>query len=270
MSDDAQESLPNDSAARMVPAWALDAFKECGEHQQQLFDVLRLSKSSIQAAHVFAKGEPPSTGLSEFVNLAKSEIEKDFPTLHSQGVVALWGSLEATMLDVVASWILNRPEVLHGEPWRNLKVRVGEYETLDSEQKAAHLTWAIDQHTNGPFKSGVGRFECLFETIGLHGTVAEETRKGLFELQQVRNAIVHKRGIADEKLCKSCPWIGLKTGDAVLVGEKSYVSYYQTVQQYLAELLCRTGVVFGVPDARARVQAFYQKGASSNMEPVAE
>lgn len=52
---------------------------------------------------------------------------------------------------------------------------------------------------------GVARFETLLALVELSGAIDEEHRKGLFELQQVRNVIVHRAGIVDRRLREQCP-----------------------------------------------------------------
>lgn len=251
-----------------VPPWFTQAFKEFKDHQERLSELLDLSRTGIQLVRIFVEAETTSTDpvlqkslrdAKVKLDLAKNEIDGDFPTLHSQAVVSLWGSLETLVLDVAATWILNYPEVLHRDQWRSLKIRIGEYETLDTEQKASYLASAMDQLTSGPLKAGVGRFEGLLEAIGLKGTVEEDVRRGLFELQQIRNEIVHKRSIADRKFCDACPWLAINPGDVVLVSNTMYKNYFHISYMYVIELMCRTGEFFKVEDIRSVIRNHLQE-----------
>lgn len=129
-------------------------------------------------------------------------------------------------------------------------MKVGEYETLDTEQKSSHLASSIDQSMSGPLKGGATRFESLIETIGLKGAVSEEVRRGLWELQQTRNVIVHKRGKADRKFCEACPWLGLTPGTEICVTSQTFENYFVTAHKYVVELIYRTGEFFGVTNMR--------------------
>ncbi len=187
---------------------------------------------------------------SASAELAQREISSDFALLYALASISLWGSLESMVHDLVRGWICNRPEILSKSPWSNLKVRIGEYEALDTEQRAYYLVEMIDQSVSGPLKHGVSRFEALLATIGLDGSVPDELRRNLFELQQVRNVLVHRRGIADQRLCKSCPWMKLKSGQPVSVGHKAYDNYVTSVLKYVMELIYRTGEHFGISNMR--------------------
>src|ERR1039457_5671193 len=263
MSDDPDQKA-NKGPEAGLPKWVSQVFKDFLDHQDRMMKVLDLSRSGIRSATVspeivefLARGdgseqEPTvvkklqdARAMAEF---AQREIDNDFPVLHAQAVVSLWGSLETLSLTVVADWIMNSPEILHQDPWRGLKVKVGEYETLDGEQKASHLASSIDQGLGGPLKSGVTRFESLLETVGLKGSVSDEVRRGLWELHQIRNGIVHKRGKADRKFCDACPWLGLEPGTNISVTSEMYKSYYVTSHKYVVELICRAYESFGFAD----------------------
>jgi hypothetical protein len=251
-----------------APKWSTAAFKEFINYQERLMEVLDLSSRGIdivtsapKMVKALAKAEGTTTTIEYKNQLAKAESmaklavferDNDFPILHAQFVVSLWGSLETLVLDVVADWIVNQPEVLNTAAWHNIRVKVSEYETLDTEQKAIYLASSMDQMLSGPLKGGVNRFESLMETVGLKGAVSSEVSKTLWELQQVRNIIAHKRGIADKKFCGACPWLGSNPGDIVSVGRSMYNKYFEAVIGYSTELIARTGEYFGVSDMRAR------------------
>jgi hypothetical protein len=251
-----------------APKWSTSAFKEFIGYQERLMQVLDLSRRGIDMVtsaptviKAIAKAEGTTTTIEYKSQLAAAESmakiavferDNDFPILHGQFVVSLWGSLETLVLDVIADWIVNQPGVLNSAAWHNLKVKVSEYETLDAGQKAIYLATAMDQMLSGPLKQGVNRFESLMETVGLKGAVSGELSKTLWELQQVRNIIAHKRGIADKKFCGACPWLASNTGDIVSVGRSMYDKYFRAVIGYSTELIARTGEYFGVSDMRAK------------------
>jgi hypothetical protein len=182
--------------------------------------------------------------------IAHREVESDFPIVHSQHVVALWSSLEATLHRFVAQWLMNRPKTLLEEPWSDLKVRIGDYETSDREQKAEYVIDALERTLGLGLKQGVNRFESVVAALGLKGSVEDGVKNAIFELQQVRNAIVHRRGLADHRLCTRCPSLRLKPGQQVLVSHEMARKYSEAVDGYAAELVYRCGEFFGVKDIR--------------------
>jgi hypothetical protein len=137
-------------------------------------------------------------------------------------------------------------------------VKVGEYEILDAEQKASYLASSMDQLLSGPLRGGVTRLEALLETIGLKGGVSEDVRRGMWELHQIRNVLVHKRGKADRKFCEACPWLGVTPVVEISVSSQMYKNYFVTAHKYVVELICRTGEFFGDTDIRSDAPALYE------------
>jgi len=197
--------------------------------------------------------------------LAQREISSDFSILHSRALVFLWNGLESLVKDILRDWAVNRPEILTSEPWASQRVKIGEYESLDVEQRAAYLVELVDQSVGGPMKQGINRLEKLLEAIHLNGSVEEERRRGLFELQQVRNVLVHRAGIADRRLCELCPSLHLEPGTRVEIDRKKYRKYADSVGGYLTELIFRTAEAFGVSDVRERTSRHIKVQSGATM-----
>jgi hypothetical protein len=201
------------------------------------------------------KHQEERTGTPSNYELAQRQISSNFAFLHGQASVSLWNGLESLVKDTVSDWLLNRPEIMRQMPWLKLKVPIGEFESLDADQRASYLVELVDQNVAGPLKQGVGRFEELLETIGLKGSVAEDVRDRLFELQQVRNVIVHRKSVADQKICRSCPWLNLKPGDPVQVRAETYTRYRHAAYRYTMELMSRIAEAFGDTKLRTNFDA---------------
>src|SRR5262245_57869985 len=60
-------------------------------------------------------------------DIAKKEVARDFPTLHSQAVLALWHGLDNNIRQLVATWLLEHPSTLEIDAIQKLKVRLGEF-----------------------------------------------------------------------------------------------------------------------------------------------
>lgn len=179
--------------------------------------------------------------------LARREIDSGFALVHAQAAVSLWGGLEDLVRTFTAQWILHRPETLRQEPFASFKIKLGEYEASDREQRAYYLAELLEQSLAAPLKLGVTRFESIFTALGLPGALDESIKRTLYELQQIRNVIVHKRAIADRKLCDACPWLGLSAGVHVTVTHAMLHSYTEALGGYATELIYRMGDFFGRP-----------------------
>ena len=255
--------------ATRAPRWATSPFHALVDYLENLWNVLHLSLDGISMlrarpgaieALAFGQDEDPETtsrlaSAKRTADLAQREVDTNFPVLHSQFVVALWGTMESFLGTFAAQWILNRPEILNQDPWCSLKVRLGEYEQLDSEQKAQYVVELLQQSTGSPLKQGVNRFETVISILGISGKACEESDKQvIFELQQIRNVIVHKRSVADRRLCAACPWLGFAVGQQIQVTHGMCEKYHASVMSYVVELILRTSELFGDFDHRQRMQ----------------
>lgn len=183
--------------------------------------------------------------------LAVREVDRGFPLLHAQAVVTMWGALEDFIRTFLAAWLANDPQARKTPRIANLRIRFGEYEALVPEDRSLYLVELLEQELRTPLKQGVSRFEDLLDVIGLSGALDDELRKTLYEMSQVRNVLVHRRGIADKRFIESCPWFGLGVGDVVTVDHKTYSRYHGAVISYVTEILYRVGDCFGVSIRRS-------------------
>jgi hypothetical protein len=248
---------PSTESPKKFPRWTKSLFDGFLANMQELSNLLKLSRGGIalqKGLPDFLKMLKPRNeqeqklleAAQEHAKLASTEIENDFPLLHGQSVVSLWGALESFMRSLVAQWIENVPGVLSEKPFAGLKVDLGEYLSMDPRDQSRHVVDLFEQKSGSSRSLGVKRFEALMEAIGLSGSVEEDVSKTLFELQQVRNVIVHRRGIADRRLCELCPWLGLKVGDPIRVRGTDVDRYGGAVHKYVLEVAQRIRVKFGM------------------------
>jgi hypothetical protein len=198
--------------------------------------------------------------------LAQREVDSGFNIVHSQAVVSLWGALEDAVRTFVARWLMNLPEWRTQGPWAELKVKLGEYERLDGEEKAYFLVGLIEQNTGAPMKRGVNRFESLLEGLGLTGGAGDETRDAIFEMQQVRNVIAHRRGIADHRFCRMCPSFGAKPNQRLQISHEQWQRYSAAAGSYIHELICRVGEHFGDLTIRERSSKAGSRAGSASQD----
>jgi hypothetical protein len=254
-----------------APEWALQPFRDFLDYTDHLGGVVDLSVRSLsliphvpEAVKALAMAEDSEQAddtkrsldiANKQAEFAQQEISAGFPFLHNQAAVSLWSALESLLHTCVSQWILNRPEILQQEPLANVRLKIGDYVALDQEQQAYYLADMLEQSLAAPLKSGITRFEAVFTALGLGGCIDPSTRQTLYELQQVRNVVLHKRGIADQKFCMACPWLNIKPGTHVAVSQKMLDAYFAAAGHYIVELIYRTGEFFGVPGMRAKAEA---------------
>ena len=253
------KSSATEAKKKRVPPWVGDYFRQAYDSLERLIQVIHVSRrgiAGIQAlprltkalAKVEGKEEDPNKAklVEEDAALAKSEVEKDFPVLHTLAVVALWSWLEHLIKGLLAESLAKTPKHVQAPSFNKLKVKLSDYLPLNKREQAAYLVELLEQETSAALKRGVNRFESLLAPLGLSGEVPDTTAKAIFELQQVRNAIVHQNGRCDRRLRSSCPWLKIKIGAQITVGAEQLDVYSHAVGDYALDVLYRIGDQNGV------------------------
>jgi len=249
-----EQATPIRTRQYRMPDWAKSTFRDFIEHADVLRTIVMLTTEGIGFLTAMPKlmralYEPeeiertirPSEVRATF---AQREVNSEFPLVYAQAVIALWGALEDMIRTLIAEWLLHFPGTKQEAPWCDIKIKLGDYEALDDDDKADFLVSQMEQSISAPLKKGIGRFEGLLEKVKLGGPVAKETCDLLFEMQQVRNVFAHRRGIADKRFCSQCPGFNIKPGEIVKVSATIYDGYYGAVHEYVIELINRAGERF--------------------------
>jgi hypothetical protein len=186
-------------------------------------DVLERAKARAQAVEKFAAQEK----------------QRGFPYLFGLGSVRLWALMEALVDELVIEALKTPKQCKDQALLAKLKGPLLEFRGASIEDQAEFLAETLKQAVDATLKQGVGKFEAVLEPVGLGGGVADAVRKLLFELSNVRNAIVHRGGKADRRLVESCPWLGLSRGNPLLLTGRHFHRYVLSAQWYLLELRAR-------------------------------
>jgi hypothetical protein len=244
-----------------APSWATQPFDDFLAQTKRLsyllhlcingISVLRGVPRIIHALNVITEQEDENShtkldAAKKEAELAQREMDEDFPLLHAQFTILLWSSLESLIRLFIVRWLQNHKPAMEAKEIQKLQVKIGEYERLEGEERYFYIIDRLEQELSIPLANGVNRFENLLSPFGLSGPVDENIRRELFELNQVRNVLVHRSGIADRRFIESCPWLNLHVGDPVKINYHTSQRYFKSVQMYNLELLIRLGEYFGV------------------------
>lgn len=173
----------------------------------------------------------------EIESLALREVDSDFPLLHSAATVLLWGALEASFRDFLVRWLVRNSLALQAPDLRNVRVKVAEYEGLESEDRMRYLVGILERDLAASLKPGVGRFDCLLRPFGICPQITVDDRRDMNEMAAIRNVIVHRASIADGRLIELCPWLELEEGQEVHVGRTSLNRYMGCASRYAAGII---------------------------------
>jgi hypothetical protein len=222
MSDEAEEKSTASLARRSRALY--------GDFYRTVFDTMALAICSMDGLLLVSsrptqleairdgfpvmKGVDDSTlGLKEArekAEFVQRELDFRFPTLISQTIIALWGHLEAFAEDLATLVVEAEPSILENEKNSRIKVSLGDF-AAPEEERSALIVKALQREVGSP--PGVNVFENLFERLGVGGNTERDVKDWLFELQQVRNVLVHRQGKADRHFLRNCPRFGASAGE---------------------------------------------------------
>lgn len=256
--------MPEDAAIperNGAPLWAMEPFKKFVDNSERLANLLHLCASGIsvlrgmprivEVIEKIEQGDPQQAArklesAKKQADLAQREVDEGFPLLRAQTVISLWTALEATIRTFLARWLENNEQAFAVDPVQTLRVKIGEYEKLQGQDRYFYIVDRLEQETSAPLKLGITRFEVLLKPFGLSEAVSDEDRRNLFELNHVRNALVHRSGVTDRRLTDACPWLGLSPGQALRLDDAMMSRYFHSSMQYTTDIVVRLGEYFGV------------------------
>jgi len=191
----------------------------------------------LKAAPEGASGQsntmPQLEDAKEAAKLAAKEVRGGFPLLHEQAVISLWGWTENAVAAFLAAWLENNPSAWNVPEVARLRVRIGEYEELDRQERCLYIVELLERELGGPSRHGVNRFENLLKPFKLDGRVPKIVGRGFLELHQIRNVLVHRNGAADRRMVEACPWLRVKIGAPIIVKHRQFVRYCLAAIKYV-------------------------------------
>jgi len=177
----------------------------------------------------------------------RTERDNDFPLLHAYTLVGQWGALEAGIEDMLVGILVNEPKVLEKDDFAKVKIPMSKYELLDKEERMRFLLSEVQRAQSSGIAQGVNTFENVLQVFELSGSVEEDVRIGLWEMNHMRNVLVHRDSRADLRLIQACPSINLKVGDRVLITHERYGYYSNILIDYVRLVICRLGKRYDAP-----------------------
>lgn len=253
--------------AQRVPEYAcvpLTAFLQYVESSCQLVDASKRSLSlasgvsdlfeaiaeplrqAIPSGWDDAKHQAALKKAKETAAFAATESQQGFPFLHGFLIVGIWGALEATVEDLVVALLSNEPSLLQNERFSKIKIPPADYEFLEKEDRMRLIVSEAERSLRSAQRKGVDAFESLLECVGLSGPVSDEIRETFWEMNHVRNVIVHRRSCADRRFVNACPWLAIKIGEHVTVNESTFDRYASSLALYAKGLIYRLADRYGV------------------------
>lgn len=237
----------------------------CNEaHQsfiQYVLSTHRLVSMSESSVHLVARtaqevpelwrDEEPALntyGIESFdllLELTKAELEADFPLLHNQSLVGLWGALEAYASDIAVNWVEHLNPVDWSDDITKMKIKLGDWVSLPEDERSEWLVDQLRRTSSSELKAGIGQFETIFDAIGLDGPVDDAIRTVLFQAKALRNVIAHRGGRADARFVNDCSDFGISVGDEVRLSRLQLAAALEAMRIYADTIANRIQAYLG-------------------------
>ena len=234
------------------PRWAADPMRGFITRHMEFRTVVQLAEAALADRAALARNdESLRDALSRFgigldddptphrgatrrqagpTGLATVRETPEYPALYALAAIATWSALDAAILDVGRSFIVNRGvPVVRGAPI--VHVDLAEHQRLIEYEQSDLLLRLMLEQSNGD-GAGAGRFQKILSLFGVAVYCSDWTIRRLLELSQVRHVLVHRAGIADARLAEACPWLALQGGDSVLVTKQHYAAWSAAALDY--------------------------------------
>ena len=167
---------------------------------------------------------------------ARQQELKGFTYLYALASIKLWSILEAAIDDIALECVETPARCTDAKLLAALKGPLLEFLESSDEERSEFLVGQLKQEVRSSLQKGIGHFEAILAPLGLGGAVPEAVRRAIFELSEVRNVLVHRRGFADKRFASSCPWFGVKSGDELVLTRQHYDRYECAVRCHFLEI----------------------------------
>ena len=242
------------------------------QFRQYVQDVGRLHYLTIRGAHalshlhntmqVLYKGSlPPSfptepdeaeaalENSRQITELALGEIASGFPIMHSHALVGLWGALEVCIDDIAVLTLQNDETIRSSNQLSRVKVSLMDIESLDQEERMRLLLSEAKRQIQSDARIGINAFEAILDLLRLSGGVESGISRDILEAQQLRNALIHRRGIVDRRVITRCPWLGANVGDHIVITNQQFSRLTRSMLEYASAVENRVNGKYGAPVA---------------------
>lgn len=163
--------------------------------------------------------------------------------------MGMWGALEAFVEDFCVACVESFPDSLRSASVsvKKVKIALSDFMELSESDRLRYLVTEIQREKKIGLRSGIAVFEDLLNSIEINGEpqsrlggeVDRRVRDLLYEAQQIRNALAHRGGIADRRLCDACPNLRLIPGQPVFLSLDYIETFDAAARVYVLTIMNR-------------------------------
>jgi hypothetical protein len=203
-------------------------------HQGPLLELARRELATAKAsedgiAALIAEQQP-------LANAARDLIDVDFHPINVHGIIGLWVAVEVAVEDTAVLILLNDPTTLTLVEAAGVKTSTDSGPPADAARRIFHR---LERHSRRDRR--VGEAYChLLAILRISVAMTPEVGDVFSELNYVRNCLLHRAGIADERVKTEAPLLDIAPGAPVKISSARYLRYFDSVRQFAVALLNAT------------------------------
>lgn len=161
--------------------------------------------------------------------------ENDFEIINIHSTVNLWSPIEVAVEDTVSLILKNSEDSFHKIGSAGLNINKKYSWPLDHEELPRLFSSLLVQSRAG---KNVGEaYAYLLEVLGLELDISTRNLHLVSELASVRNCILHRGGIVDEKASQVSDYLQEHLGGKVPISSSKYLEYYDAAAKFILSLL---------------------------------
>jgi hypothetical protein len=162
---------------------------------------------------------------------AAEEMSTGFKTICGHSAIAIWAGIETAIEQMLVNHIQKLPDIkelmaLVAPALKLEKVQT----TTEADARRSVRKWeaALDD------PDALVRAIKMLGAVGLEIELPEKDHRLLVEISEVRNVLLHRGGVIDRGFIAKCPWLGVKTGDELVIDEARLEEFTDAAQAFAA------------------------------------
>jgi hypothetical protein len=161
--------------------------------------------------------------------------QEDFSTINKHSLISIWSALEVAVEDTIVLVLSKNPAALTMISTADDKAPKLESGPV-SEEKARRIFKDLERKERNQLKVGQCYIK-LLSLFGIHFSCGDHVLSKLEEFNSVRNCLLHRGGVIDEKAAQSVEALRPYLGRQLPITKDRYLEYYKAVSEFLGAMM---------------------------------
>lgn len=166
---------------------------------------------------------------------AREMIASDYDSINRHGLVGLWVAIEVAVEDTAALILIKEPSSIGLISAAGIKVPATISNPL-TENDARRIYRRLETFAREGVSVSEGYCR-LLSILGIVVSLPPDVVSMLSEINYVRNCLLHRGGIVDERATMEAPSLGLPLGAKIKISRERYLQYFDVVAAFSSAFL---------------------------------